>query len=181
MTTKWFALLLVGNLIAPASAQLTSEHRFKLNLSQVTQAIVRAFAQRGIETNSTQIAPLSEVIATEPDPVFDIRSIHSRGDRTTIELSCHRPAICLPFLAVTNELVRKADQADAQEAASSPIIMHVGTHGTLRMNHGQLHLQISVVSLGSGAANSIIRVRSTDRKRIFSARIINADTLEARF
>jgi hypothetical protein len=157
-----------------------------LSADHLTQAILKALAQHGFETDPTHVSLLGSVTASDADPLFEVRSVQPLGDGGTssVKFSCLQPSFCLPFYA----LVRASSLMSAQsssltiEAATKlPVIMRTGARATLLMDDGRASLQIAVISLGNGALGHIIRVRTPDRKRTYSAEVLNANTLEARF
>jgi hypothetical protein len=172
---KPLALILIALFITPASAQLRPRLRFTLNPESLTQSILKAFSQQGIITDATHIALLTNVIATDPNPTLDIRSTTSFRGSSTIQLTCRKPASCLPFYILTNLSPTTLSKPTA------PIIMHSNTAATLFIDDARSHLKLSVITLQSGAAGTTIKARTRDHKHIYTAEIINPTTLRGSF
>jgi hypothetical protein len=186
MKSKALTILITATLVTTASAQLRPKHRFTLNSYRLAQAIVKALSQQGIEADPTHIALLGNVIATDPSPSFKIVSIRPQlsTTHTAIELACLRPTTCLPFYALVDtptSIAKPSLVLTSTPTTKPPIVMRTGTSALLLMDDGREHLQISVISMESGPAGRTIRVRTPDHRRIYSAQILNANTLEARF
>jgi hypothetical protein len=172
---KSHALILTALLIAPTHAQLKPRLRFTLNPDHLTQTIIKSLAQNGTITDATQITLLGNVIASEPDPALDVRSVTTLHNTSAIQLTCHNPAACLPFYVLANIT------PTALRKPTPPIVMRSNTSATLLIDDGRTHLKLSVTTLQSGATGDIIRARTADHKHIYSAEVINPTTLRGTF
>ncbi len=182
MTTRWPAALLATLICVPTPAQFRPQRRFALSAGFVTQAIVRALAEKGFEARD--ISLLANVVATEQNPALDIQSIAPLDPhRSTVRLVCHTPSACLPFYAVVTLPARTSSVALQHVTAlkSSSPTMRAGTHATLSLEHGSARVRMTVVSLERGSTGQTIRVATPDRKRIFSAEVVSANLLKGSF
>jgi len=195
MTTKWVGALLAGMMVGTSQGQLRPKEWFTPSASHLTNAIVKALAERGIEVGNGDVALLTTVVSTQPAPELDVLSLtavdgHAAGSdhpRSTVRIACHEAGECLPFYAVVNwaESARVRGSAfrsgPFQSAVAAPMVMRAGARATLLMEDGRAHVEISVVSLEGGAAGKIVRVQTPDRKRTFSAEIVSASLLKGSF
>jgi hypothetical protein len=184
MKLKWIAALIAGTLALHAPAQLRPKPHFTLRADRLKQAIVKALAEQGRLIDPIRISLLGSVIASDPDPILDVRSIQPLGSSTSttfsVMLACHQSTTCLPFYAIISG---RAIPTDSPLLSAKPTksIMRTGTKATLLMEDDDTHLQLSVISLEAGPAGRTIRVRSTDRKQFYSAEIISPTTLRGHF
>jgi hypothetical protein len=201
MTARWIAISLMAAMGLPGSAQSPSQHRFTLTAGQVARAVARTHSDPRIQITDEQVTLLAKVVATDPDPVLDIRSVAPLGDRRSaghtetyskIKLVCRLPGTCLPFYAIVSWPAETAGRATTALSASptvanvvskttSEITMRAGAHATLVMDDDRSHIQVPVISLENGIAGHRIRVASPDRKQVYVAEIVSANLLKGSF
>src|ERR1700753_102591 len=109
MTKSKTIAALLGLLSAlPLGAQFRPRH-YSLTAGQVAHSLARTFADRGITISDSQVSLPASVVASDPEPALEVRSIEPLGHLATnhpgevssaIKLACHEPAACLPFYAI---------------------------------------------------------------------------------
>lgn len=184
MTRRWFAVPLTILVCVPVLAQFRPQRRFTLSAGFVSQAIIKALAQKGFE--ASDISLLANVVATEQNPVLDIQSMEPLGlHRSTLRLACHTPAACLPFYAIATLPAQSQSPTAAlihhTTTLKPPPTMRAGAHATLSLDNGSALVRMTVVSLERGSTGQTIRVATPDRKRIYRAEIVSADFLKGSF
>jgi len=195
MTLKWIAGLLLATMSVPGWGQ--SQDWFALTAQQVE----RALQERGMPTAGMRVTLVANVVATEPNPVFDIRAVEPLGNSLTgkhtgtqswVRVACHESGTCLPFYAFVSWTQQPAGSyPDSLNAAAAPmkavfktnamITIRTGTHAMLVMDDSRLHIQIEVISLENGIAGHTIRVASPDHKQVYLAEVVSAHLLRRSF
>ncbi len=177
------------------NAQLRPRDRFPITTDQVAAKLVATFAQKGITLHSEQIALSASVTATEEAPALEVRSVEKLGSLRTspaestssaVKLACFKASVCLPFYAVVTQsgvdgntsLAKNEPQIASDTSLHAAPLVKSGEHVTLLVDSGTAHIQMSVVSMQSGALNQQIKVRSVDHKQIFSAQVISATVVK---
>ena len=195
--SKRFAVVLAVGTVGIAQGQLGAKEWFTPSAGQLTGAIVKALAERGIKVESGDVALLTTVVSTNPAPGLDVLSLavvdgHAAGSdhpRSMVRVACHEAGECLPFYAVVNwadgagvgGAASRSGSFQSSVKAAAPMVMRSGARATLLMEDGRAHVQISVVSLESGAAGKIVRVQTPDGKRTFTGEIVSASLLKGAF
>jgi hypothetical protein len=195
MTTKWIAGLFLAIMSVPGWGQ--SQDRFALTAQQVEQAL----QEKGMRTAGMQVTLVANVVATEPNPVFDIRTVEplgnsvageNSGTQSWVRVACHEADICLPFYAfvswpeqaagsVSESLNTAAAGKKAMVKANAAITIRTGTHAILVMDDSRSHIQIAVISLENGITGHTIRVASPDHKQVYVAEVVSAHLLRRSF
>jgi hypothetical protein len=195
MTTKWIAGLFLAIMSVPGWGQ--SQDRFALTAQQVEQAL----QEKGMRTAGMQVTLVANVVATEPNPVFDIRTVEplgnsvageNSGTQSWVRVACHKADICLPFYAfvswpeqaagsVSESLNTAAAGKKAMVKANAAITIRTGTHAILVMDDSRSHIQIAVISLENGITGHTIRVASPDHKQVYVAEVVSAHLLRRSF
>jgi hypothetical protein len=199
MRSKTIAALLFG-LVAlgalPLRAQFRSKH-YSLTSGQVAHSLARTFADRGITISDSQVSLPASVVASDPEPGLEVRSIEPLGHlasnrpgevSSAIKLACHEPSACLPFYAIVAFPQAASLNTQASVAAHETVArnrktpveytIRAGAHATLLLEDSATHIQMSVVTLENGTAGQTIRVSSPDHKQTYSAQVVSADVLK---
>ncbi|HEY4356781.1 MAG TPA: hypothetical protein VGN16_13610 [Acidobacteriaceae bacterium] len=201
MQSKTIAALLFGLAALgalPLRAQFRSKH-YSLTSGQVAHSLARTFAERGITISDSQVSLPANVVASDPEPVLEVRSIEPLGHLATnrpgevssaIKLACHDSAACLPFYAIvampqgaslnTQTQAIAAAHETAARSRNTPVqyTIRAGAHATLLMDDSATHIQMSVVTLENGTTGQTIRVSSPDHKQTYNAQVVSADVLK---
>ncbi len=192
MTGRWIAGLVVAVLGLTGSGQC-QEH-YAITARQVAIAL----SAKGISISDKQVSLLAKVVATEPNPALDVLSVEPMDNsdlgsqsetRSQVKIGCHVSGACIPFYALVSSPKKTAANGPGASAtstasaiaglkANSAITMKVGAHATLVMDDGRSHIEVSVVSLQSGAAGHLIRVASSDRKQIYIGEVMSPNLLK---
>ena len=195
MTAKFVLVMLLATMSVSAWGQ--SQDRFALTARQVA----RALSDKGMQIDGKQVSLVANVVATEPNPVLDVRTVEPLGDplpgehsgtQSWVRVDCHEPGTCLPFFVLVSSTAEPAGSAsDALNAAAAArksalkanvaITMRTGTHAMLVMDDDRSHIQIAVISLENGMTGHKIRVASPDHKQFYVAEVVNAHLLRRSF
>jgi hypothetical protein len=193
MTARWIPFLLMAALGVTEQALSQLQDRFPLTAAQVAFAVTAS----GMATTGQHVSLLTQVVATEPDPVLDVLSVETLGKgplaehsdiRLRIKLTCHVTRKCLPFYAIVSFIPSTAGSANILSApasarwnASSEITMKAGTHATLMLDDQRSHIQVAVVSLENGIVGHRIHVASPDHKQTYIGEVVNARLLKGSY
>jgi len=195
MKVKWIVGLLLASMSVPGWGQ--SQDWFTLTAQQVE----RALQEKGIRTVGMQVTLVANVVATEPNPVFDIRAVEPPGNslagehtgtQSWIRVACHESGTCLPFYALVSCAEHPAgsgsDSLNTASAARKAILnanavitIRTGTHAMLVMDDSRSHIQIAVISLENGMTGHTVRVTSPDHKQVYLAEVVSAHLLRKSF
>lgn len=193
MTAEWVPFLLMAALGVTVQAPSQLQDSFPLTAAQVALAV----SASGMPTTAGHVSLLTRVVATEPEPVLDVRSVENLGRgplagnsdvRLRIKLACHVAAKCLPFYAVVSSTSSTTGPANALSIRGSAmwnghseITMKAGTHATLLLDDQRSHIQVAVVSLENGIVGHRIHVASPDHKQTYVGEVVNARLLKGSF
>lgn len=180
----------------PLQAQFRSKH-YALTAGQVAHSLARTFSDRGITISDAQVSLPAAVIASDPEPALEVRSIEPLGHLATnhtgevssaVKLACHEPSACLPFYAIVSlpqetsltaqAVATRRDVAMRGQKVRPEITIKAGAHATLVLEDNATHIQMSVVTLENGAAGQTIRVASPDHKQTYTAEVVSAEVLK---
>jgi hypothetical protein len=195
MTARWVVGLLLA--IISASGWGQSQDRFVLTAQQVA----RTLSDKGTQIAGMRVTLLANVVATDPNPVFDIRTVEPPGDQLSgehsgnqswIRVACHEPGTCLPFYALvswpeepaggaSDSLNAPAATKRAALKANVVITIRTGTHAMLVMDDDRSHIQVAVISLENGIIGHKIRVASPDHKQVYVAEVVSGHLLRRSF
>jgi len=193
------AISIVGLMLATmcVSGWGQSQDRFALTAQQVA----RTLSEKGTRIESKQVSLVANVVATEPNPVLDIRAVEPLGEplpgehsgtQSWVRVACHEPGTCLPFYAAVNWPAEPggsaSDAPNAAAAARKPVLkvnavitIRVGTRAMLVMDDDRSHIQIAVITLENGMTGHTIRVASPDHKQVYVAEVVSAHLLRRSF
>ncbi len=200
MKKKLAALSIHAMTAATGNAQLRPvKQHFVVPASVVARAITTTFADRGLRVDAEQVALPVSVFATEPSPVLEVGAVqplggldaaHPEQASARVRLRCKATTTCLPFYAVVtwqdSQDVLASSPAAATKVASiadspAPNAVKSGSHATLLMEADHARIQMDVISLGSAALGSQVRVASMDRKHTYTGEVIGTNLVKGRF
>jgi len=199
MNTRQAAALLVAAMSLPSwgySQSLSREH-FGITEQQVAQTL----SNKGIQIADLRVSLLAKVVAAEPNPELDVLSVEPLGLRRSAEQSassymvkigCHSDGVCLPFYAIaslnqgtrgsqTNSQSTILAAASTSSKANAAAMIKAGAHAMLIMDDGSVQIEVSVITLESGAVGNKIHVASPDHKQIYLAEVVSANLLTRSF
>lgn len=193
------ALMMIVALAAmPAGAQLRTHAGYAVAREHVAHAVAEALEESGVAVAEPQVRLLSAVMANEPAPALEMRSaklLSGRDDdanrQVAIKFACRVAGTCLPFYAVVDwpadaklpTVIEPSAVATVRPAAKTkaPVVLRAGARATLLLDDGQLHMEIPVIALENASAGQSIRVASLDRKRTYTAQVVDAGLLKGAF
>jgi hypothetical protein len=198
MVMKPAVAILMIAMTSPILSQQQRQIRYELAEEQIVAAVRLELIKGGVEVMDDEISLPARIVATEPAPMFEINSVEKVSGygfegrtvtRSKIKLSCRVTAACLPFYAIVSwkgtarELSAKKFMPSNLEVLEpkSKVTMAAGTPATLVMGDENMHIQLKVVSLESGARGELIRVASPDHKTIYVAEIVSANLVRGKF
>jgi hypothetical protein len=153
--------------------------------------VAAAMSGSGIKIAPEQVEFLSDVVATTSAPGLKVEGTEVWGDRRIkVRMSCVRPEECLPFfVAIRGSQTQEVPPVIA-DGASSPIlraksdsnsfVLRSGSHATLLLEGGNVHIQMLVICLENGAIGQTIRVSSLDHKQTYTAQVSGSTVLKGR-
>lgn len=179
---------LIAGMGAAQLRAVDSSPRAVITREQITDAL----AHSGVKVNSSQVEPLCAVTTTELQPRLQVVSVEPLDETTAkVRLQCDRSSICLPFYS----LLHWANKEQARSAAarwdatarvrhprrrlpSDQILVHNGRRAILVFAGADYRIQLPVLCLENGARGQWVRVSSTDRKKMYLARVVSPTVLE---
>lgn len=190
MRKAWMALLCISTAPALAYGQEAAIPSFPIHVRQ----IVHALADFGAHVSAEQVTMLANVTASQSDAGLEVLAIEPQivpakaaESASWVKLGCRDHSVCLPFWVLA--ALPQADLAgtakmlavESQSKARSGVTMRSGTHATLRLERGQSHIDLAVVSLESGGVGRKIRVATPDYKQFYRAEVVSAGELKGTF
>lgn len=186
-----FRALALGLLMLAAISTAAAQPEARFAISP--QSVVEALTTAGVPATSAQVRFLSPVSSTAQNPDLDVVNVSTwTGNRTKVELRCHDHRACLPFYVLLSHAgtaeVRGAlsTSSSAKSQPSAPItipaaqaVIRNGDSATLVFEDAAIRITMPVICLESGSRGQKIRVASTDRKRFFTAEVVQAGLLKA--
>ena len=182
-------LSLIPVLILSAAAALpaaAAPGREVITAEQIAAAINTA----GMRISPQQVELLSNVVATTPAPLLEVKSMERTGDhRTMVRLDCADPGQCLPFFVAVRSsptngpllALADSDPSSAAIPAMRPrpgaFTVRAGSPATLLLDSNRVHIRLSVICLENGAAGQTIRVTSKDHRQGYNAEVVDAALL----
>jgi len=109
-----------------------------------------------------------------------------------VKIGCHSDGVCLPFYAIaslnqgtrgsqTNSQSTILAAASTSSKANAAAMIKAGAHAMLIMDDGSVQIEVSVITLESGAVGNKIHVASPDHKQIYLAEVVSANLLTRSF
>jgi hypothetical protein len=182
-------LSLIPVLILSAAAALpaaAAPGREVITAEQIAAALNTA----GMRISPQQVELLSNVVATTPAPMLEVKSMERTGDhRTMVRLDCADPGQCLPFFVAVRSsptngpllALADSDPSSAAIPAMRPrpgaFTVRAGSPATLLLDSNRVHIRLSVICLENGAAGQTIRVTSKDHRQVYNAEVVDAALL----
>jgi len=141
------------------------------------QQIAAALSGEGMHLQAEQVELLAPVTANASNPRLRLISIEPWGShRMKARLACEDTSICLPFyVAINAEPIAAKVQTTTTKAPTqrTPPVLRVGVQATLKLRNATVEITLPVICLENGAVGQLIRVTSTDRKRIYKAEVVS--------
>jgi hypothetical protein len=132
----------------------------------------------GLKASPEQIELLAHVTAAAGASLRVISQSKGSGDATIVRLRCASLSDCKPFYALAHGIVTATKSAENlpqhSGAQKSPVIVRQGQSVSLLMESTNLRITVSAVCLENGRAGDVIRLRSQDRKRTFTGRVVDS-------
>ena len=154
------------------------------------ESVASAMNGMGMQIVPEQVMLMSDVVATSLSPKLRVRSVDKWGDhRLMVRLECVNPQECVPFMVG----LQLGKGGDAENAASSlqsatgttrpslkSYVVRAGAQTTLMLDGERVHIRIPVVCMENGIPGQKVRVRSSDRKQVYTAEVVDATLLKGR-
>jgi hypothetical protein len=155
------------------------------------EQVALALSSAGLNTSAKQVVLLTDVVASTNAPALKIESMAQWSDREIkVRLSCVKPGECLPFFVAIRGSQTQVVLPTVAERSSSAIlraksdpssfVVRSGSRGTLLLEGGHVHIQISVVCLANGAVGQTIPVTSLDHKQTYMAEVSGNQVLRGK-
>lgn len=145
------------------------------------QQVVDAMQAYGLKASPGQIEFLAQVTAASGGSLRVLSVSKSAGNATIVRLRCGSLSDCKPFYALAHGVVTKTKRAEnlAHSSATpkSPVIMRQGQLVSLLMESTNFRITILAICLDNGRTGDVIRLRSVDRKRIYTGRVVDNKTV----
>jgi hypothetical protein len=156
------------------------------------EQISNALAREGVKVTPPQVESLCAVTATQSQPRLRVVSIHSLDERTAkVQMRCDRSSICLPFYLLLHWWeAGEARSASAKWGStvrsehpqrrlpSDEILVRSGRRALLVFEGTDYRIQVPVLCMESGTRGQLVRVMSTDRKKVYVARVVSPTVLQ---
>jgi hypothetical protein len=159
---------------------------------RIRDAIGEFLAQQGLRELPEASDLHWSVISNCADPELDVVSVRWNGVQQQLEflLHCRRRADCSKFVveAPVSEEVGKqfaGTRTDSVSQSNSqfkpPTLIRPGTRAMLTMEGAGMRISVPVICLERGSLRQIIRARESGGQRVFSAQVVGAGLLWAKF
>jgi len=199
MTLKQITTVGLGLAAGLANAQMRpARQHFAVPLAAVARTIETTFAARGIQVSAGQVKLPSTVLATEEEPLLEVRAVDKLGpldasqpDQRSagVRIRCKAAGICLPFYAIVTwqESPQSLATPSALDGAAKPReerltpIVRTGERLTLLLEGDHAHIQVSVISLASASLGQRIRVVTPDHRHFYTAEVLGAGAVKGSF
>jgi hypothetical protein len=151
-----------------------------------TAQIAAAVSTTGVYVLPAQVVLPVTIVASVSNPQLKVKSIGpGNDDRTLARLECANPEQCLPFIvtlrtasgAASPSSSVNAPPAAAATKPSAPVV-RAGAPATLLLEGLHVHISLAAICLESGAVGQTIRAASSDRKQVYTVRVVREGVLE---
>ncbi len=163
---------LAGLLILP-SAALSTAPQSVIHLEDATRAVLAAHP----ELAGASIELPTSIPTRDPAPALQAGPIErwgaASGSLAHVRLRCDSDTTCRPFYAT----VHLAPGTPAPALVKAESILRPGTHASMLIDSGRIHLRIPVTCLGSGAPGAQIRVAGPKNARYYQATVVDETTV----
>lgn len=165
--------------VAFATSGLAQAQRERLPVRPLQ--VVDAMQAYGLNASPEQVELLADVTAAAGASLRVINQSKGVGDATIVRLRCMTLSDCRPFYVLAHGIVSTAKSAgnlpQYAPAQKSPVIVRQGQLVSLLMESPNFRITISAVCLESGRVGDVIRLRSDDRKRVYTGRVVDNKTV----
>lgn len=173
---SWILLLCVV-LAATTCAQAQKEQ-----LPVRPQQVVDAMRAYGLKASPEQIELLARVKAAAGASLRVTNQSKGVGDATFIRLRCVTLSDCRPFYALAHGIVstlRAAENLPQRPVQKGQMIVRKGQLVSLLVESANFRITISAVCLDNGRTGDVVRLRSEDRKRVYTGRVVDNKTVRS--
>ncbi|MGA9527455.1 MAG: flagella basal body P-ring formation protein FlgA [Terriglobales bacterium] len=160
-----------------------AEPRGRISISH--EVIANAVRLAGTEVTPEQVHVLSNVTA-RAGAILRVKSVAGAADgKLLAKMACRNANDCLPFYVLVDEPrnvsngANKAHSAPTLAKAQEHPLVARGQPVTLVIDKTDSRIRLSVICLEGGLAGQTIRVASPDRKRIYTAEVINSTVVRS--
>lgn len=178
-----------------ALAQDLAGTRFPISEAEVAKALTSV----GVNVNASAVHLPMQMSASTAVAQLEIVAMKPIADHQLhLELHCHAPSECIPFIATVDVENPKLISAEAAEAKTDSVMaanhlsisgesrrmavigghasLRAGTHAVLQIRDGHLDIHLQVVAIDSGSIGDQVRVSTLDHKKIFHATVTGEGT-----
>jgi hypothetical protein len=158
-----------------------------------SEMVVTAMQYRQLPTKGVEVRLAAPITAVSDNPMLEIQSVTQVSSHgAQLKVACRNRTQCLPFYASATWLeategsipstpARPAEQPQGspQQTSSTPSnTARPGSHATLVIEEGKIHIRLQVVLLQGGSAGDKVRVSTADHKTIYKAEIVTPNLLK---
>ncbi len=163
-------LALAGLRVFPSAALSTAPRNY-IHLENATRAVLAAHP----ELAGASVELPAAIPARDPNPTLQAGPIErwGTGELAHVRLHCDSDAACRPFYVT----VHLSSTAQAAIPAKPLAALRPGTHASMLIDSGRIHLRIPVTCLGSGAPGALIRVAGPKNIRFYQATVVDDTTV----
>lgn len=176
-------------------AQDLASTRFPISEADVAKTLTSV----GVNVSASAVHLPLQMIASTPAAQLEIVAMKPIADHQLhLELRCHAPSECIPFIATVDVPDSKRIAADVRTttdlaAASNNrsingesrtmavtgghTSLRAGTRAVLQIRDGHLDIHLQVLAIDSGSVGEQVRVSTLDHKKIFHATVTGEGTV----
>ncbi len=158
-----------------------------IHLEEVTRAVVAAHPELAGDSIElpTAIPTREAAPQLEAGPVEHWSSTPNQPGH--VRLRCLSETVCRPFYATVHLRLLQEQSKNAEpnrterESRLAPTaeatLMHAGTHASMLIDSGRIHLRIPVTCLASGGLGAPVRVSGPKSSRVYLATVVDGTTV----
>jgi hypothetical protein len=158
-----------------------------------TEMVVTAMQYRQLPTEGVEVRLAAPITAAADNPMLDVQSVTQvNAHSAQLKVVCRNRTQCLPFYVsatwpeasaggILSTPANKVEQPKAspqQAPSASHDAIKPGSHATLMIEEGKIHIRLQVVCLQGGSAGDEVRVSTADHKVTYKAEIVTPSLLK---
>ncbi|HLH08487.1 MAG TPA: hypothetical protein VKW78_14700 [Terriglobales bacterium] len=154
----------------------------RARIAEALQAKFGAIGSIPITITPAELEIPTAVVARIREPRLLVDSLLQRPgtDQLAARMHCVPSADCIPFLVLlrlpqTERILVQQAVEQGQKRRPGAIVVPAGTHPTLLLDHGDIHISMRVRSLQFGRVGERVRVSADAIQKIYAARVIAED------
>lgn len=152
-----------------------------------TSAVAAAIKEAGLPVVAARVHLPGAVSARAAAPALKINAAEQRGNGAlAVRVACRNPAECMPFFATVDAaedhealaaFAARSFPSTREAARTTGAGVAVGARVRLELVDAQMHIELPVIAIDTGAPGVEVRVASLDRKHTWRGVVVDATTV----